>query len=152
MDSEQVLFIVVGVVIVAAVGQLLRRGGRRFLAGSAPGEKAAAGPAASLVAVLFHLLTLGVVVLLSVWSVGSTSQNRFLIQLGVFLVILAAVYSVALMLINRRRDEALAIEVDTYGEVRRDPDRIDAEERRDARMQPMDPAVDVRPADPTLPH
>ena len=107
MDNERVLFIVVGVVIVIAVGQLLIRSGRRYLAGSVPGERASAGPAASLVAVLFHLLTLGIIALISVWAVGSTPETRFLVQFGVLLVVLAGIYSVALVQINRRREDAM---------------------------------------------
>jgi hypothetical protein len=145
VDSERVLFIVVGVVIVFAVGQLLIRGGRRYLAGSAPTERAAAGPAASLVAVGFHLLTLGVVVLLSVVSLGSDAQTRFLLQLGVFLVVLAAVYGLALVLINRRREDALvAVEVerhDPHGDLAGAPDAgIPG-----TRPEPLDPGVAVRP-------
>lgn len=147
MDSERLLFILVGVVIVFAVGQLLVRSGRRYLAGAAPGEKASAGPAANLVAVLFHLLTLGIVALLAVLDLGSTTETRFLVQLGIFLVVLAAVYSIALMLINRRRDEALAVEVETYGDVRHEPVAAEHPERRP--MSPLDPQVDVRPIDPT---
>lgn len=148
VDTERLSFIVVGAAIVFAVGQLLARSGRRYLAGSAPAERAAAGPAASLVAVLFHLLTLGIVALLSVLSVGSTAEYRFLIQLGIFLVILAAVYGIALMLINRRRTEALAAEIDTHGEIRRDVPVEVEEERREVRMRPIQPDVDMRPMDP----
>jgi hypothetical protein len=114
MDSEQVLFIVVGVVVVLAVGQLLIRSGRKFLAGAVPGERASAGPAASLVAALFHLLTLGIVALISVLSVGSDPETRFLVQMGIFLVVLAGVYGVALVQINRRREEALVAEVEAH--------------------------------------
>lgn len=114
MDSEQVLFIVVGVVIVLAVGQLLIRSGRKFLAGAVPGERASAGPAASLVAALFHLLTLGIVALISVLSIGSDPETRFLVQMGIFLVVLAGVYGVALVQINRRREEALVAEVEAH--------------------------------------
>ena len=114
MDSEQVLFIVVGVIVVFAVGQLLIHSGRRYLAGSAPGERASAGPAANLVAVLFHLLTLGVVALISVLSIGSDPQTRFLVQLGILLVVLAGIYGVALVQINRRREEALVAEVEAH--------------------------------------
>jgi hypothetical protein len=133
MDSERLLFLVVGVVIVFAVGQLLVRSGGRYLAGSVPAERAAAGPAASLVAVLFHLLTLGLVALISVAPWGSSAETRFLIQLGVLLVVLAAVYAVALSLINRRRDEALAAEVDLHGEIR------EHELDNGLRVRPVDP-------------
>ena len=117
MDNERVLFIVVGVVIVIAVGQLLINSGRRYLARSVPGERASAGPAANLVAVLFHLLTLGVVALISVLGVGSTPQTRFLIQFGVLLVVLAGIYSVALLQINRRREDALVADYEGHTEV-----------------------------------
>jgi protein-S-isoprenylcysteine O-methyltransferase Ste14 len=130
VDSERVLFIVVGVVIVVAVGQLLIRSGRRYLAGSVPAERAAAGPAANLVAVLFHLLTLGVVVLISVLAIGSDPQTRFLVQLGILLVVLAGVYGVALVQINRRRDEALIAEVETR------------ESTTGLRIRPADPGAD----------
>jgi hypothetical protein len=136
MDSERVLFLVVGVVIVFAVGQLLVRSGGRYLAGAVPAERASAGPAASLVAVLFHLLTLGIVALISVSTWGSTTQTRFLIQFGILLVVLAGVYAIALSLINRRRDEALAAEVDVHGEVR-DPNM----DSGGLRVQPVDPSA-----------
>jgi hypothetical protein len=137
MDSERVLFLVVGVVIVIAVGQALVHSGRRFLAGSVPSDQGSAGPAASLVAVLFHLLTLGIVALISVSTWGSTEETRFLIQLGILLVVLAGVYAIALSLINRRRDEALAVEVETHGEV------------RESNAGPNNPGLRIRPVDPT---
>jgi hypothetical protein len=137
MDSERVLFIVVGVVIVFAVGQLLVRSGGRYLAGAVPAaERASAGPAASLVAVLFHLLTLGIVALISVSSMGSTAETRFLIQVGILLVVLAGVYAIALSQINRRRDEAVATEVDNHGEIREN--ELDG---RGLRVQPVDPSA-----------
>lgn len=140
MDSEQVLFIVVGVVVVFAVGQLLIRSGRRYLAGTVPAERQAAGPAASLVAVLFHLLCLGIVALISVLSVGSSPQTRFLVQTGLLLVILAGVYGVALMQINRRRDEALVAEAEAQ-------DLSAAQEPR----EPDSGGLRIRPVDPTAP-
>lgn len=139
MDSEQVLFIVVGVVVVFAVGQLLIRSGRRYLAGTVPAERHAAGPAASLVAVLFHLLCLGIVALISVLSVGPNPQTRFLVQMGLLLVILAGVYGVALMQINRRRDEALVAEAEAQ--------ELSAHER-----EPDSGGLRIRPADPTAQH
>jgi hypothetical protein len=137
MNSEQVLFIVVGVVIVFGVGQLLIRSGRRYLAGSAPGERASAGPAASLVAALFHLLTLGLVALISVLAIGSDAVTRFLVQVGILLVVLAGVYAVALVQINRRREEALVAEVEAH----------------DYHREPETPSTGlrIRPADPSAP-
>jgi hypothetical protein len=140
MDSERLLFIVVGVVVVFAIGQLLIRSGRRFLAGSVPAERASAGPAASLVAALFHILCLGLVALISVLSVGSDPQTRFLVQLGILLVILAGVYGVALVQINNRRDEALAAEAEggPHNDMR-EPFR-EPEDSGGLRIRPVDPS------------
>jgi hypothetical protein len=135
MDPEKVLFIVVGVVVVVAVGQLLIHSGRRYIARGAPTESAAAGPAANLVAVLFHLLTLGIVVLLSIMSVGATVEIRFLVQLGVLLIVLAAVYGIALTQLDRRRDEALVAEVEAHGESR------EQESGTGLRIRPADPSA-----------
>lgn len=137
MDSERVLFIIVGVVIVVGVGQLLIHSGRRYLAGSAPAESAAAGPAASLVAVLFHLLTFGIVVLLSIVSVGGTTQIRFLVQLGVLLIVLAGVYGVALTQLNRRKDEAL-VEAELRADQRQD--MVASEREVGLRIRPAESA------------
>lgn len=141
MDTERVLFIVVGVVVVIGVGQLLVHSGRRYLAGSVPAaESSAAGPAANLVAVLFHLLTFGIVVLLSIVSVGGTTEIRFLVQLGVLLIVLAGVYGIALTLLNRRREDALVAEIDTHAESR--GDQPHGEPRTGVRVRPARPTAD----------
>lgn len=134
MDTERVLFIVVGVIIVIGVGQLLIHSGRRYLARSVPTESAAAGPAANLVAVLFHLLTFGIVVLLSIMAIGGDPEIRFLVQLGILLIVLAGVYGIALTQLNRRRDEALVAEAEAHND-RQQPD--------------PDVGLRIRPANPT---
>lgn len=112
MDTEHILFLVVGVVVVFVVGQLLVRTGGRYLANAAPGEGGSAGSAATLVSILFHLLGLGIVILITVLPIGSNSQQSFLLQLGILLVLLAILYGVTLMLLGRRRQEALITEME----------------------------------------
>lgn len=113
MDNERIVFLVIGVVIVLIVGRLLTRSGRRYLTNSAPGERQSAGSAATLVAVLFHLLTLGIVALLSVAPVGLSGQQGLLVRVGILLVVLALIYGVALSLLNRRRQEAIIADIET---------------------------------------
>jgi hypothetical protein len=114
MDSEHVGFLVVGVVVVFLVGQLLISAGRRYLANSAPHQEGgAAAPAATLLAVLFHLLTLGIVALITVLPIGGNSTTKFLIQTAILLIALAIIYGVALNLLGHRRDEALVAELET---------------------------------------
>ena len=113
MDNEHIVFLVIGVVIVLIVGRLLVQSGRRYLTNSAPSEQQSAGSAATLVAILFHLLTLGVVALLAVVPVGVSGQQGVLVRVGILLVLLALIYGVALALLSQRRQEAIIAEVET---------------------------------------
>jgi protein-S-isoprenylcysteine O-methyltransferase Ste14 len=132
VDSERLVFLVIGVLIVIAVGQLLAMSGRRYLAnGVPPNERRSASPAATLVAVLFHLVTLGVVALLAIVPVGGSPEEGLLFRLGVLLLALALVFGVTLTLLSRRRQEALATEIESG--------RVLLEEPR--------PVVRVRPAE-----
>lgn len=125
MDSEHVGFLVVGVVVVFLVGQLLINAGRRFLANSAPRqESGAAAPAATLLAVLFHLLTLGIVALITVLPIGGSSTTKFLIQTAILLIALAIIYGVALNLLGNRRDEALVAELETRAHLPNETTRL----------------------------
>jgi protein-S-isoprenylcysteine O-methyltransferase Ste14 len=112
VDSERVVFLVIGVAIVVGVGQLLAMSGRRYLAESAPRERRSSSSAATLVAVLFHLVTLGIVALLAVMPFGGSPEAGLLLRLGVLLIALALVFGVTLTLLGRRRQEALATEID----------------------------------------
>ncbi|HEY3610524.1 MAG TPA: hypothetical protein VGL06_23685 [Pseudonocardiaceae bacterium] len=121
MDNERVIFLVIGVLIVVAVGQLLAMGGRRYLADAVPSERRSSGSAATLVAVLFHLMTLGIVALLAVIPFGGSAGDGLLLRLGVLLIALAAIFGVTMTLLSRRRQEALATEIETAHLVEDDP-------------------------------
>lgn len=133
VDNERIVFLVIGVVIVAVVGRLLVLSGRRYLTNSAPAEGESAGSAATLLAVLFHLLTLGIVALLAVVPVGSSGQQGLLIRVGVLLVVLALIYGAVLALLSRRRQEAIIAEIES--------ERVRGNEvHTGIRVEPVDPA------------
>ncbi len=115
MDSEHVGFVIVGVVVVILVGQLLISSGRRYLASSVPKEGGSAAPAATLLAVVFHLLTLGIVALIAALPIGGSGTQRFLVQVGVLLIVLAVVYGIALRMLSQQRDEAIVADLETRG-------------------------------------
>ena len=122
VDSEHVTFLIVGVVVVFLVGQLLISAGRRYLANSEPKEQGgSAAPAATLLAVLFHLLTLGIVALITVLPIGGSSTTEFLIQAAILLIALAIIYGIALSMLGRRRDEALLAELETCAHLPNEP-------------------------------
>jgi hypothetical protein len=112
MDTGHILFLVVGIVVVLVVGQLLVHSGGKYLARSAPSEGESARPAATLVAVLFHLFALGIVVLITVLPIGNSVAQAFLLRIGLLLVLLAVLYGVTLTQLGRRREEAIIAEVE----------------------------------------
>lgn len=126
MDTEHVVFLIVGVIVVFAVGQLMVHSGRRYVAHGQPAQRSAAS-AANLVGVLFHLVTLGLVALLSVLPLGGPAEQRFLLRLGLLLIVLAVVYGITLSLLNRRREEALVAEFQA-GSSQREAEEVAAEQ------------------------
>jgi hypothetical protein len=131
VDTEHVSFLIVGVVVVFLVGQLLISAGRRYLANSAPREGGAAAPAATLLAVLFHLLTLGIVALIAVLPFGGSSTTKFLVQTGILLIALAVIYGIALNLLGRRRDEAMVAEFESRAHLPNEAPRLTVRPRVD---------------------
>jgi len=121
VDTEHVTFLIVGVVVVFLVGQLLIGAGRRYLARSAPSEGGAAAPAATLLAVLFHLLTLGIVALIAVLPISGSTTTEFLVQAGILLIALAIIYAIALNLLGRQRDEAMVAEFEHRAQLPNEP-------------------------------
>jgi len=156
VDNEHIVFLVIGVVIVAIVGRLLIQSGRRYLTNSAPSERESAGSAATLVAILFHLLTLGVVALLDVVPVGVSGQQGILVRVGILLVLLALIYGVALALLSQRRQEAIIAEIETEvvrGNGNEVPSGIHVEPVAQADagrlwQNPMDPSVGTATGQP----
>jgi protein-S-isoprenylcysteine O-methyltransferase Ste14 len=102
-NSSYVAFLVIGVVLVLVDGQIIYRNGRRFLQQAAP--KASAQSLTTLVSVLFHLGTLGVLLLLSTIDVPTDNQTKGLIlRLGIVLIVLGIAHWIAVSALARIRD------------------------------------------------
>ena len=126
MDIEHIVFLLVGVVVVFVVGRLMVQSGRRYIAHGQPASRSVAS-AANLVAVLFHLITLGLVALLGVLPLGGPPEQRFLLRLGLLLIVVAGVYGITLTLLNRRREEALVAEF-SANSAQREAEEVAAEQ------------------------
>ncbi|WP_410635575.1 hypothetical protein [Amycolatopsis sp. cmx-4-83] len=119
-DNDLTGFLIIGLVIVVADGQVLYRGGRRYLSGPDDGD--GTGSMAWLVVTVFHLVAFGVLALLSVvgpqWS-GSTAA--LVGRLGVFLLLLAVVHVLTLTVLARRRQDRI---VETHFQDRDAPEVV----------------------------
>lgn len=105
MDTNAyVTFLLVGVLLVVADGQIIYRSGRRYLEGSY-GDPQAGASMTRLVTVLFHLAVLGLLALLSTIDFGGgSSLSAVVSKLGVLLLVLAAAHAVTILALGRIRD------------------------------------------------
>ncbi|WP_410653007.1 hypothetical protein [Amycolatopsis sp. cmx-4-54] len=108
-DNELPGFLIIGLILIVADGQILYRGARRFLNG--PDAREGSGSVAWMVVTVFHLVAIGVLALLAVvapdWS-GSTAA--FVGRLGVFLLLMAVAHVLTLSVLASRRDDNVVVE------------------------------------------
>lgn len=105
-DNELPGFLIIGLIFVVADGQILYRGGRRYLSGPDGGE--GTGSMAWMVVTVFHLVAFGVLALLSVVGPGWSGTTAALVgRLGVFLLLLAVAHALTLAVLGRRRQDTI---------------------------------------------
>jgi hypothetical protein len=99
-----VLFLLLGIALVALDGQIIYRSGSRYLENSYT-DQSSAGSMARLVSVLFHLAVLGVLALISTIDISADSPlESVVIRLGVLLIVLAIGHGIAIKVLTRMRD------------------------------------------------
>jgi hypothetical protein len=115
MDANSyVTFLLIGVLLVVIDGQILYRGGLGYLQKVYPPDSARS--VMQLVAVLFHLVVLGLLALISTLDVATGMPIRDLVvKWGVVLLGLAAAHGLTMAILvgmrNRRREERLEDEL-----------------------------------------
>jgi hypothetical protein len=109
--AEYVTLLVVAIVITIAVGQVLRMSGQPFLQEVFQDEQVTTS-VNRLLSVLFHLITIGVLTLISVWSfdVGTQLQNM-LVKLGIVLIVLGIAYGISMLVLIRIRERRRADQI-----------------------------------------
>ncbi|MCE7005170.1 hypothetical protein LWC34_20405 [Kibdelosporangium philippinense] len=104
MDTNSyIAFLVVGVILVAIDGQIIYRSGRRYLERS-HGDSGAGTSMARLVTVLFHLVVLGLLMLISTVEVGDTQTEGVVMRLGIVLLLIAAAHGVIMAILARIKE------------------------------------------------
>lgn len=104
MDSNSyVVFLVIGTMLVLIDGQIIYRNGRRFLQQATP--NAPAKSLTTLVSVLFHLGTLGVLALLSTIDFPTDNETEgIVLRMGIILLVLGLAHWIAVSALGRIRE------------------------------------------------
>lgn len=117
MDStaQYLLLLAVSVVLTFGVGRLLVTAGEPFLQEVFHDEKVTRS-VNLLLSVLFHLITLGVLAIISVADLGDPTQplQRFVVRLGVVLLVLGIAYGISMLVLIRVRDRRKADEISEH--------------------------------------
>jgi hypothetical protein len=119
MDSNSyVAFLVIGTALVLIDGQIIYRNGRRFLQQATP--NAPAKSLTTLVSVLFHLGTLGVLALLSTIDFPTDTELKgIVLRLGIILIVLGIAHWIAVSALARIREREEFEEINHEREARR---------------------------------
>lgn len=106
--NAYIAFLVIGVGLTLLVGQMLIRSGRPYLE-EVFGDRKVATSVTRLLAVLFHLLVLGVIALISVVDVPvNGSVQAMVTKLGIVLLLLGVAQGGTLIVLSRLRERRLA--------------------------------------------
>jgi hypothetical protein len=117
MESEMTQYVVllaVSVGLTFLVGRLLVRAGEPFLQEVFHDEKVTRS-VNLLLSVLFHLVTLGVLAIISVTDVTADNDlQEFVVKLGVVLLTLGIAYGVSMLVLIRVRERRRAAEISEH--------------------------------------
>jgi hypothetical protein len=107
MDQSYAVFLLLGVLLVLIDGQLIYFSGRGYLT-KAYGNEESARSMNRLVAVLFHLVVLGLLALISTVDVNTGDPVKDVVfRLGIVLLLLAMAHGATMAILARIRDRQL---------------------------------------------
>lgn len=133
-NAQYILLLAISVALTVTVGRILVLAGEPFLQ-EVFHDEGVTRSVNRLLSVLFHLVTLGVLAIISVAEVNAGSALQSLVvKLGVVLLVLGAAYGISMLVLIRIRERRRANEVS---------------ER--ARAKLAERGVSTRPADPAAP-
>ena len=109
--TQYLVLLAVSVVLTFIVGRLLVRAGEPFLMEVFHDEKVTRS-VNLLLSVLFHLVTLGVLAIISVTDVqGDNALQTFVVKLGVVLLVLGIAYGISMLVLIRVRERRRSSEI-----------------------------------------
>ncbi len=149
--AQYVLLLAVSVVLTFLVGRLLVTAGEPYLQ-DVFRDTAVTRSVNLLLSVLFHLITLGVLAIISVFDLGEFRNEplqRFVLRLGMVLLVLGVAYGVSMLVLIRVRERRKADEISEHVQERLAERGVDT---RPAAGQAVTPEPPYRPVPPQQPY
>ena len=109
--AEYITLLVISVAVTLLVGRLLVMSGQPFLQEVFQDEKVTTS-VNRLLSVLFHLITIGVLTMISVWTldIGTQLQNM-VVKIGMVLIVLGIAYGISMLVLIRIRERRRASQI-----------------------------------------
>jgi hypothetical protein len=101
-DNDYVSFLLLGLLFVVVDGMILYRGAKQYLSAGAAGATQNAS-LARMVIVVFHLVSLGILALLSLVDIGG-APAALVGRLGIFLLLMAVAHAITISVLSRQRE------------------------------------------------
>jgi hypothetical protein len=114
--AQYITLLAVSVVLTFLVGRLLITAGEPFL-NDVFHDQRVTRSVNMLLSVLFHLITLGVLAIISIVNVGNLEDQplqRFVVRLGIVLLVLGIAYGISMLVLIRVRDRRKADEISEH--------------------------------------
>lgn len=151
--AQYVLLLAVSVGLTFLVGRLLVTAGEPFLQDVFQ-DRSVSRSVNLLLSVLFHLITLGVLAIVSVVDLGALDDQplqAFVLRLGVVLLLLGIAYGISMLVLIRIRERRRAAQISEHVQERladraADPRGIDARG-----IDPLGDQISTRPVAPDQP-
>ena len=141
--AEYITLLVISVAITLLVGRLLVMSGQPFLQEVFQDEKVTTS-VNRLLSVLFHLITIGVLTMISVWTldVGTQLQNM-VVKIGMVLIVLGIAYGISMLVLIRIRERRRASQISEEVQLKLSD--------RGVSTQPDHPRRPTTPVQPVIP-
>jgi len=109
--AEYITLLVISIAITIVVGRVLVVSGGPFLQEVFQDEKVTTS-VNRLLSVLFHLITIGVLTMISVWTldIGTQLQNM-VVKIGMVLIVLGIAYGISMLVLIRIRERRRASQI-----------------------------------------
>ena len=145
--AEYITLLVISVAVTIAVGRVLSVSGEPFLQEVFEDEKVTRS-VNRLLGVLFHLITIGVLTIISVWTVdvGSQLQNM-VVKIGIVLIVLGIAYGISMLVLIRVRQQRRADQISEEVQLK----LADGGISTNPVSQPVHPVHPVHPVQPVAP-
>jgi hypothetical protein len=114
--AQYITLLAVSVVLTFLVGRLLITAGEPFL-NDVFHDQRVTRSVNLLLSVLFHLITLGVLAIISIVNVGNLQDQplqRFVVRLGIVLLVLGMAYGISMLVLIRVRDRRKADDISEH--------------------------------------